>query len=606
MITLKGKINISSDIAENVIISPVISADNDTKTINIETKNYAISCHATNFHALKTHFYSDDNGFCLIIASRKKIKNTTDRGMDKYAETVYFDSRNTCIDEFQKNYIEFLFVYHNDTKHGIVRADNYGSTRLYYQENKGILYFSNKTESLFEYEQIPKNINIQSIFDYMFFHVLPSPFSMYKDISVLEPGYWFRIANKNLTKERFWQPSYKSSNEYSKDDIHDLFLSAVKNNCEDTGKTGAFLSGGLDSSTVSGLLQKLSNKPVETFSIGFDEQGFDEMEYARIAARHFGTHTNEYYVTAEDVFNAIPIIVDGYSEPFGNSSAVPTYYCAKLAAEKGMSKILAGDGGDELFGGNERYRTQLQLGLYSSLPKPIEKLFSVLMLNPVASNIPLIKKISSYVRQANIPMPERMERYNLLDRVGHEVIFCNNFLDSIDTNHPYQYMSEIYNKVDANSRLNIILGYDLKLTLADNDLPKVSTMCEVAGIEVGFPYFEKELFEFSTSLPDKEKTTISDLRILFRKSMSSFLPAEVLNKSKHGFGLPIGQWIMKDSKLRDFTIDSVKNLEGVVLQKGFTDNYFKKNMSEHEGYYGTLLWICIILSEWMKKNDIRL
>src|SRR5262249_16699723 len=136
---------------------------------------------------------------------------------------------------------------------------------------------------------------------------------------------------------------------------------------------GTFLSGGTDSSTVAGMLGEVTGQPARTYSIGFDAQGYDEMAYARIAARHFNTRHNEYYVTSDDVVSAIPQIAAVHDQPFGNASAVPTFYCAKLARDDGVDVLLGGDGGDELFGGNDRYATQYLYSLYSDLPSGLRK-----------------------------------------------------------------------------------------------------------------------------------------------------------------------------------------------------------------------------------------
>ena len=154
--------------------------------------------------------------------------------------------------------------------------------------------------------------------------------------------------------------------------------------------------------------------------------------------------------------------------------------------------------------------------------------------------------------------------------------------------------------------MNKMLGYDLKLTLADNDLPKVVNMCELSGIDVGFPYFEDGLFDLSTRLPDTKKTTTRDLRVYFRNAMSNYLPTEILSKQKHGLGLPIGPWIMSNHELNAFIFKSVTRLEGTLLKNGFCEAYRNNQMKDHPGYYGTLLWVLMILSEWMEYNKVRL
>ncbi len=200
------------------------------------------------------------------------------------------------------------------------------------------------------------------------------------------------------------------------------------------GACGTFLSGGTDSSTVSGILGEVTGAPARTYSIGFEAAGYDEMAYARIAARHFRTDHHEYYVTPADVVEAIPIVAAAYGQPFGNASAIPTYFCAKLAREDGVTRMLGGDGGDELFGGNSRYARQYQFSLYSRLPQAIRArgIEPLLLGLPGIERIPVLRKARSYVAQARLPMPERYESYNLLERLGAANLLEADFLAGID------------------------------------------------------------------------------------------------------------------------------------------------------------------------------
>src|SRR5690606_12461662 len=199
---------------------------------------------------------------------------------------------------------------------------------------------------------------------------------------------------------------------------------AVARETDDVRPTGAFLSGGTDSSTVSGMLGKVSGKPAETFSIGFDAQGFDELDYARITSRHFGTNPHEYYVTADDVVEAMPLIAAAYDEPFGNASAAPTYFCARMAREHGIEVVLAGDGGDEFFGGNERYAKQGVFEHYGRVPGIFRKLMEPVLMNfPLGESIMPVRKARSYIQQARVPLPDRMETYNFLHRSPLAEIF---------------------------------------------------------------------------------------------------------------------------------------------------------------------------------------
>jgi asparagine synthase (glutamine-hydrolysing) len=188
----------------------------------------------------------------------------------------------------------------------------------------------------------------------------------------------------------------------------------------DGSRPAAFLSGGTDSSTVAGLIGEVSGRPAATYSIGFDAKGYDEMAYARIAAQRFGCEHHEYYVTPDDLVQGIPALAAHHDQPFGNSSALPAYICALRAREDGVTRLLAGDGGDELFGGNTRYAKQRVFDWYQLVPAGLRSG----LLEPLSSDggaldrLPLLRKGASYVRQARVPMPDRLQTYNLLQRLG--------------------------------------------------------------------------------------------------------------------------------------------------------------------------------------------
>ena len=300
------------------------------------------------------------------------------------------------------------------------------------------------------------------------------------------------------------------------------------------GACGAFLSGGTDSSTVSGFLAEVTGAPARTYSIGFDAAGYDEMAYARIAARHFHTDHHEYYVTPADVVEAIPIVAAAYGQPFGNASAIPTYFCAKLARADGVARMLGGDGGDELFGGNTRYAKQYQLSLYDRLPHAIRArgLEPLLLGVRGIEHVPLLRKARSYVAQAKLPMPERYESYNLLEHLGPANVLDGEFLASIDRTRPLALMREVYESAGAESLINRMLALDLKFTLADNDLPKVTRMCDAAGVDVAFPMLHESVVDFASALPPDFKLRRTKLRYFFKEALRGFLPEEISDQGK--------------------------------------------------------------------------
>src|SRR5690606_7622391 len=223
----------------------------------------------------------------------------------------------------------------------------------------GTFAFATDAEVLRSHPQVSTGIDPQAVFDYLFFHVVPAPDSIWRDVFKVLPAHrvvW--SADAGVSTEQYWRPSFGARPDDPEarkrllEDTREAVAKAVGGDA-----VGAYLSGGLDSSTVAGMLHE--HRPgAPAFSVGFDVEGYDEMSYARTAARHFGLRHEEYYVKPEDVADAIPAIAAAYDEPYGNSSAVPAYYCAKLARSCGVEMLLAGDGGDELFAGNVRYASQ--------------------------------------------------------------------------------------------------------------------------------------------------------------------------------------------------------------------------------------------------------
>ncbi|MDE2083099.1 MAG: asparagine synthase, partial [Burkholderiales bacterium] len=205
----------------------------------------------------------------------------------------------------------------------------------------------------------------QAIFDYLYFHVVPSPRTVFQGVHRLPPAHCAWFEHGRLTVAPYWTPHFDEARRPPFEPLAAAFRQRVREAVADQldgSKPACFLSGGTDSSTVAGMIGQVAGRPAATYSIGFEAEGYDEMAYARIAAQRFGTEHHEYYVTPDDLVRAIPAVAAHYDQPFGNSSALPAYYCAKMAREDGVTRLLAGDGGDELFGGNARYAKQRVFG----------------------------------------------------------------------------------------------------------------------------------------------------------------------------------------------------------------------------------------------------
>ena len=446
-------------------------------------------------------------------------------------------------------------------------------------------------------------IDRQSVFRYLFHHAIPGPATVFQGVERLLPGHCLRFGRAGAVAAPYWTINYEESRHAALPELKREFLDTVRNAVADSAagakRPGAFLSGGTDSSTIAGMLGEVTGAPARTYSIGFDAEGFDEMGYARIAARHFKTDHHEYYITPDDLVESIPKIAAAYDQPFGNSSALPTYYCARTAEADGIDVMLGGDGGDELFGGNTRYAKQRVFSYYEAAPKALRTAMEALLRPEFVATVPLAKKARSYVEQANVPMPDRLQTYNQLMRLGYANILKPGFLAEVDVEEPLRAMRDWYLRSEAKSLVNRMLALDMKYTLADNDLPKVVRTCELAGVAAAFPFLDDRVVAFSTRLAPELKLKRLQLRWFFKEALRGFLPDAILAKSKHGFGLPFGIWLMKHDALRDLAFGSLESLkQRDIVKPEFLDRLRSDLLKEHASYYGELVWVLMMLEQW--------
>ena len=480
-------------------------------------------------------------------------------------------------------------------------VDRFAIQTLCYSVVDGQLRFSARADELAD---ASTEIDPQAIFDYLYFHVIPSPRTIYKGIFRLPPGHYALFENGRLTVAPYWMPAFDEQRGASFDSLKDEFRQLLQDAVAtqlDGSKPACFLSGGTDSSTVAGMMARASGSQAASYSIGFDAQGYDEMDFARLAARHFKTEHHEYYVTPDDLVRSIPAMAAHFDQPFGNSSALPAYYCGKMAREDGVSKLLAGDGGDELFGGNSRYAKQRVFGWYEHVPGFLQKgLMEPLLGTRAAAAFSLTRKAGSYVEQARAPMPDRLQMYNLIMRLGVSEVLTPGMMAQIDTRLPLQLQREVWQAASGCSALNQELAFDWRFTLAESDLPKVVGATRFAGIGVGFPMLDDRLLAFSLKLPTAYKLKGLKLRWFFKEALRGFLPDDILTKKKQGFGLPFGVWANQTPALKALARDSLESLAARgVVRADFIQTLLNERLPEHPGYFGEMVWIFMMLEQWL-------
>ena len=494
---------------------------------------------------------------------------------------------------------------------GILAIDRLGTRTLCYAQPPGGLVFGSSAASVIAHPAVEHDLSSQAIFDYLYCHVIPSPRTVYRNVQKLQPGECVAFRDGSRENRFYWRLAYQDEGAGNSSNLEERLRAALKTavgRClGGDGNLGAFLSGGTDSSTVATMLTELSSEPPRTYSMGFAWEGFDEMKYARITARHLGARAREYYVTPQDIVDAIPVIARAYDEPFGNDSAAPTYVCARLARQDGIDVLLAGDGGDEIFGGNTRYAKQKLFEAYFRIPGPLRRG----LVEPLAFAVPghehitPLRKLGSYIRQASIPLPDRLESYNFLNRAPLTQIFEPDFLAEVDTEAPLAMLREAYARTSSSSPVNRMMHLDLKITLADNDLRKVSRMCDVAGVEVRYPMLDDDLVELSGQIPADLKVKGLRLRWFFKRALRDVLPAETIAKTKHGFGMPFGLWLKSHGPLGSLVNGSLDAFsKRRILRGDYIDAVRRSHQADHATYFGIMIWVIAMLECWLAERRL--
>lgn len=503
-----------------------------------------------------------------------------------------------------------LLVWDRANRTAVIASDRFGQMPVYWARNgDGSLVFAPTATAVNRLLGRSPQLSDQGIFHYLYYHMVPGPGSVFSDINKLMAAQALIYQNGTWQVRRYWEPEFRENADASLaeagEEMLGLLASSVARLADDVD-TGAFLSGGLDSSTVAGLLARARPRP-KTYSIGFDVEGYDEIGYARIASDQFGTDFRTYYVTQEDVLEELPRIAGAYDEPFGNSSALPAYFCARFAAAEGRQRLLAGDGGDELFAGNERYAKQMVFERYALLPNWTRALLlEPLICRAMPGGMRLVGKARNYVEQARIPLPERLQTYNFLSRFGAASMLKPDFLAAVDPEFPNQLDRDLYHHPRDASRLNRMLYLDWQHTLTDNDLRKVNRMCKLGGIEVEYPMLDDRLVEFSTRVSSSRKMRGNRLRDFYKRAVTGFLPQAIIDKPKHGFGLPFGVWMAEHPGLQQLAMDNLARMKRrPYVRTEFIDDIVLRHREQHAGYYGEFIWVLMMLELWLTAQGIE-
>ncbi|MEP4889845.1 MAG: asparagine synthase C-terminal domain-containing protein [Aliiglaciecola sp.] len=557
-------------------------------------------------HHKQTSAYTSEEGSIIVhgyvLLNGRRVE-------PKSVQDAYLTSASLT-DFYQQLSGQFWIVISRKGLPAIVLTDHLATKPCFYYQSGNQLFISDSLRAIKAIDTVTLQISKQALYNYIYFHCIPAPKTVYQGAFKMEPGkaVYFGVDGV-VNSELLYCPEFASQIDDPNGALKTC-LSTIETAVEShsSDNVGAFLSGGLDSSTVAGMLAKIQGRKeqpekAKTFSIGFEVPGYDETEYALITAKHFDTDHEVLYLKPEEAAKEFVKVAQYFDEPFGNSSAMAAYFCATFAKNQGIDVLLAGDGGDEFFAGNERYAKQKVFEHYTKLPTWLANSLDALLNNGVTRKLPLFKKVASYIAQAKVALPGRLQTHNFVNQLGNDAIFTRGILDEVDVEQPAQQLMSRFKDCKSEHPVDGMLYLDWKFTLADNDLVKVNKMCELAGVEVRYPLIDKNIVDFSCTIPADLKLPGNKLRDFYKKTCKGFLPDETLNKSKHGFGLPFGVWMNENQTLKDLTINALNSFKKRnIVKQSLVEQALESHGSVHAGYFGELIWIMVVLELWLQKE----
>ncbi len=478
----------------------------------------------------------------------------------------------------------FAFAIFDEKKSLLFLArDRLGKKPLYYYFDNKVFIFASEIKAILQDRVIKKNPDLKAIHHYLTYQFVPSPFTAFKNIKKLPPAHFLTLKNKKIEIKRYWDINYypKRNESYKviREKLREGLEEAVKIRMISDVPLGVFLSGGIDSSIVVSLMSRLSDEPIKTFSVGFEDEEYNELEYARLVAERFNTEHREFIVKPE-ALEVLPKLVWHYNEPFADPSAIPTYYISKVAKDY-VKVVLNGDGGDELFAGYDRY-------LISIIAKKIERFFPLFIVNvllKVLKNVShggsrknILWIIKRFIQGFELPSDVRQATWLFsFDNSSKRQLYTEDFYNIVYSDS-LELMRGLFESNNAIDYLDRMLYCDLMLYLPDDLLTKVDVASMANSIEVRSPFLDHELVEYVARIPAGLKLKGITLKYLLKEVFKNELPEIIIKRKKMGFSVPLDRWFREE--LKEFMMDIL--LSKRAIERGyFKKRFIEKIIKEH-------------------------
>jgi len=445
-----------------------------------------------------------------------------------------------------------IAIWDRQTHQLFLARDRLGKKPLYYYECDGQFAFASEIKALLPAPFVRKDIRHDAIRDYFAYQYIPDPKTIYRNVYKLPPGFWMITDGGRTEQFRYWDVSFANASSRSEEQLaeglYELIDDAVRLRMVSDVPLGAFLSGGVDSSAVVGLMAAHSERPVTTCSIGFDSSRFDEVRWARQVAQQFGTDHHEFTVR-ENVAGSLESIARYFDEPFADPSFVPTYFVSQLARQR-VTVALAGDGGDENFAGYSKYNTdQTENRLRSLFPGPLRRaLFPALAKMGTGLPGPL-GKAGSLLDTLSVEADEGFYRTNCFFRPAvWDKLAIGELCRETRGYDPGEQTRQLYRRADAGDHLSRILYTDIKSYLPGDILVKVDRMSMANSLETRAPLLDYRVVEYAASIPSALKLCGAEKKHILKKAFDRMLTDDILYRKKMGFSVPLAQWLCEELK----------------------------------------------------------
>lgn len=494
-------------------------------------------------------------------------------------------------------------VYDFKNQKLFLARDRVGKKPLFYcMTPDGDFVFGSELKVLLEYGKMNREINPVALDAYLTFGYVPEEFCIFKNVYKLLPGHFLIYQHGRIKTQKYWdfifEPTEKPRTEAEYIELlREKIKEAVKIRLISEVPLGAFLSGGVDSSTVVAMMSKLLDKPVKTFSIGFNEDTFNELKFTRIVAKHFQTEHHEFIVTP-DFVKIIEDLIWYFDEPFADSSALPTYMVSKMARDY-VTVVLSGDGGDELFAGYTRYLGARKKETFQKIPGFLKKGLRV-----TSKLLPHWMRGKYYLYNISLDFIDGyIDSVSYFNDLRKNLLYTSEFKETL--NGCLGLGKELYRRIAEGVRtgnlIDNLLYLDSKTYLPSDILVKVDRASMAVSLEVRAPLLDQELIKFVGTIPANLKLNCGETKYIFKKAMKGIVPNEILYREKQGFGMPINEWI--NAQLKDQMTEILSDKR--TKERGyFRTKYIETLLEEHRTGrrdWSGALWNLWILELWHRK-----